>query len=500
MSENLPNIDDLFRKALDAHEDNPSGNVWAEIDKSLDKKNVVFISKKYKKLKWVAAALLIFSAGMAMYTINTRLRNKELVKQNQINKKTVGATGGTSIRKDESNNTVRQPDEKTVDNATAPIAKNSEKATENTDSASTETVTRNTRKQNKGQSEDLPETVEKPEVEKQSKSSNATAAIERKDNVVVNGDKNSSAIQDEPAVETTARNIDVTIARGREKSLTIAEPKGIESGKTSGIFNEKNSQINEDNSTSKNASVKPFRTSKFSATVFYSPDFVSSRVVNDRRVFREDDRNEIKNKEKMSHSSSKGVLIHYDLGNRWSIQSGLSFSTMTTDIAPKTIFARPDNRGNIHYRFNCSAGYSYVNFNSVAGRPASGDSVLALSSQQTLKYFAVPLAFSYKLTSGKVSLQPAAGIAVNFLTSGKIETSIAAQSGNEKSSLDRIEGLNSSYVNGAISLAANYYFTKNIGLNFTPTTRFALSAINKDAPVKTYLNSFGLATGLTFRF
>ena len=87
MSENLPDIDDLFRKALENHEDSPSRDVWANIDKNLDKKKVVFISKKYKKLKWVAAALLIFSAGMAMYTLNSRLRNKELVKQNEINRK-----------------------------------------------------------------------------------------------------------------------------------------------------------------------------------------------------------------------------------------------------------------------------------------------------------------------------------------------------------------------------------------------------------------------------
>src|SRR3954468_15928724 len=87
MSENLPNMDELFREAIDAHEEMPSGNVWANIDKQLDKKKVVSISKKYKKLKWAVAAMLIFSAGMAMYTWNTRVRNKELVRQTELQKK-----------------------------------------------------------------------------------------------------------------------------------------------------------------------------------------------------------------------------------------------------------------------------------------------------------------------------------------------------------------------------------------------------------------------------
>src|SRR3954452_3358105 len=94
MSENLTDIDDLVRKAADAHDDMPSADVWANIDKQLDKRKVVSISKKYKKLKWAAAALLIFSAGMAMYTWNTRIRNKELVKQNQVDKKQEAVTTG----------------------------------------------------------------------------------------------------------------------------------------------------------------------------------------------------------------------------------------------------------------------------------------------------------------------------------------------------------------------------------------------------------------------
>ena len=58
MNKDLHNIDDLFRKALEENQELPSASVWENIDKTLDKKKVVSISKKYNKLKWVAAVLL----------------------------------------------------------------------------------------------------------------------------------------------------------------------------------------------------------------------------------------------------------------------------------------------------------------------------------------------------------------------------------------------------------------------------------------------------------
>jgi hypothetical protein len=110
------------------------------------------------------------------------------------------------------------------------------------------------------------------------------------------------------------------------------------------------------------------------------------------------------------------------------------------------------------------------------------------------------LAVTYNIGLGKFSLQPSIGMSANFLTKGTVETTISAPNGNERVRANDIQGLKSSYINGMISLGASYSLNKTIELNFKPTSRFALSSINKDAPVKTYLNSIGLATGITFKF
>ncbi|MEJ7680759.1 MAG: outer membrane beta-barrel protein [Segetibacter sp.] len=249
------------------------------------------------------------------------------------------------------------------------------------------------------------------------------------------------------------------------------------------------------NAVIKNNKPKTSKKSLFSATVFYSPDIVFSKVDNDHHTFREEDRNEIKNKEEIKKTYSTGVLINYNTGNKLSIQSGLTFSAMATDIKPKTIYARTDDRGNLNYRFNCSAGYSYVSLHSGIRPAAAGDSISASSSKNLLHYITVPLALKYNLTEGKFGLSTGLGAAINLLTKGKIETVI----GNEKASINHIEGLSSMYLNSAISFGMNYEINQNIALSLTPAAKFALTSINKNAPVKTYLNSYGLAAGLTIK-
>ena len=82
MNKNLHNIDKLFKTAIERIEDEPSSSVWESIDKDLDKKKVVSISKKYHKLKFAVSFLLIFSIGMAMYILQVNRKNKVQVKQN----------------------------------------------------------------------------------------------------------------------------------------------------------------------------------------------------------------------------------------------------------------------------------------------------------------------------------------------------------------------------------------------------------------------------------
>src|SRR5438045_375784 len=83
MSENLHDIDKLFKDSIEGHEEMPSDKVWDAIDNNLDKTNVIQIKRKYNNLKRLAVALLLLLLGTVVYEIQSKKTGKqELVKNN----------------------------------------------------------------------------------------------------------------------------------------------------------------------------------------------------------------------------------------------------------------------------------------------------------------------------------------------------------------------------------------------------------------------------------
>lgn len=533
MSDDLHNIDDLFKKALEEHTELPSPEVWNNIDKSLDKKKVVSISKKYNKLKWAAAVLLLFSFGMAMYAVHIRIRNKELVKQNDASKI-------LKIQKPQSN--IKLEDSaKLAKKNNAEIEKSKigteQNIQENNNDTSIISSNKNDLLKDKIIADDvrqknelIPDSTQIRLSSEEKTDKNITQQnqkqllLKRKSAIkmhiespAIDSNNNGKEISVESIVNNNDKGIpvnkeqreklhDSTVSQ-KEKYVAgipvIAELKEMFQMLAIKPFSQlskvttNNTEPLKDNKTVplKPRNIKNGNGSLLSAAIFFSPDFVSTNIKDDHPRFREDDRNQIEKEERNKFSSTIGLLIDFNTGKNWKLESGLTFSTRVTNIEPKTIYARPDNNGNINYRFNCSAGYSFVTVKSPYS-PASGDSIRALTSKNTLQYIGVPLVVKYMFTKGRFSLTPGVGILANFLSKGKIATTIATTTGNESASSDNIQGLKSMYFNGLASVGAEYKLNKKFAITFIPTARFALSSINKDAPVKTNLNSIGLAGGI----
>jgi Outer membrane protein beta-barrel domain len=535
MNEDLHNIDDLFRKALEENQELPAHSVWDAIDKTLYKKKVVSISKKYNKLKWAAAALLLFSIGMAMYTLHIRKQNRELVKQNKEGRNIIKqnsqnkidavdslSTGKIKILPSEDYSTINEiqkqkkiagssamNDKIKITDKTSLVNKVAEKKSLTGANPDTTFATRNA--------------TESVALQNQKKSifkntSGIKIGVESGGVGSGNATKRYNAKFEETS---TGKNI---IANNEEKNnlnnfIITDKEKNIEGNeivpdlKYDFLISTQKPDIQIDkkiqaqsialkynkHSFSKKKTINSYNNSLFSATVFFSPDIVSTELKNDHPRFMEEERSEIEKNERIKFSSTFGILLDYTIGKKWKIESGISYSYRKTDIHPKTIYARPDNNGNINYRFNCSAGYSYVSVKS-STPPVSGDSVSALASTNNLQYIGLPLYAKYIFTTGRFSILPGAGVSFNFLTKGKIETTIATPTGSKNPSSDKIQGLKSVYLNGDASIGVQYKLNKTLALYFEPAFRFALSSINKDASVKTNLNSIGLSTGLVFKF
>ena len=175
------------------------------------------------------------------------------------------------------------------------------------------------------------------------------------------------------------------------------------------------------------------------------------------------------------------------------------FSNINITVNPKTIYAQPDNNGNIKYRLNISSGYGYL-APSFQNSPAIGDSLYISAATHKLRYIGIPIAVKYTITKGKFNFEIMGGITANYLAKGKLETEIRGGNNSEIDILYKIEGLKSIYISGMAGIGAAYKLTDKFSFTLMPTARFALTSINKDAVVKTFPNSLGLLVGLRKNF
>ncbi|MEP7259463.1 MAG: outer membrane beta-barrel protein, partial [Flavitalea sp.] len=241
---------------------------------------------------------------------------------------------------------------------------------------------------------------------------------------------------------------------------------------------------------------KPFH---FSIMPFFSPQFNFNRIEDDddhrggssgRR-----ESEEIKRDEKHQASSSWGILVEAPLKKNWSLQTGLTYTIKNIDIEPKKIFAQLDNDGEVKYCFNLSSGYAYLSPKTTA-QPIVGDSITAAETSSNLRYLSIPVTLQYTLYKGKFSIIPSIGGGINFLVSQRIKTNLLSGSSEERQDISDIQGLKKIYYNTISGIAIQYPIGKYVSLNIAPSVNFALGTINSDAAVKSYPNSFNIATGI----
>lgn len=509
MDKNLPDIENLFRSNLDDNEEMPSSKVWEGVEQSLDKDNVLTIKKKYSNLKRVAVLLLLLLTGLCIYDLHKSYQKRELATGNKsINKGIVKPEG----YKNKTNiiTPLRTDSFKLVMKVKTNIAKGLSMLSK--EDASIVKV----KKAKRMSSEYFVKSDLKQKERNVFSSKNKVFSTQR--NEIVDTKKPHKILTETYSVNQTNRS-----GHGH-KSLPVkgrvAEDQNkffqseISSFPDRGKFNVSmmntikikpavilitTADINNNLSSVKKVQDQRTATpSKLSVSLFFSPDFAWYRLQNDVPDNHAADADEIEKSEQHDFSSSVGALIDYKLSKHWNIQSGLTFSNTTITVEPKTIYAQADNSGSVKYRFNTSSGYSYI-LPSFSSSPGIGDSLYAFTSTHTLQYIGIPLAIKYNFTKGNFNFNAMLGLSTNFLTKGKIETVLEKGTSNEAEIINNIQGLKSTYLSGLLGVGAEYNLSKRTAITFMPTARFAISAINKGTVVKSYPNSFGLATGIRIK-
>jgi hypothetical protein len=313
MDEHLHNIDKLFKTALERSDDLPSDKVWESIDKNLDKKKVVFISEKYKRLKWVAAALLIFSVGMAMYAIHTRIKNREIVKQNKIKDKKPFSNNNSSVKEINDNKTTKPSIAQHQGNKTIAGKKvkagqpGSDRTTDTRKEALNNVVAKNkSRKEVDQQTESnivkgdnkrttAPKQLTKRGVEKmvnrkprKDQLAEAGAIAKRADAPSSNANPTKTLKNDLEEDASGYKRLYGEVVRLNDEKKALQTPpsnKLLNDALSNHSIKKISSYENSSNSSANKIKLPALKTPSFSASLYYSPDFISMRVQHDKPRF-----------------------------------------------------------------------------------------------------------------------------------------------------------------------------------------------------------------------
>jgi hypothetical protein len=546
MSEDLHQIDDLFKSGIEGKEETPSPAVWENIEKELDKKD-----SRPKFFYWwnarrIAAAVIILATSAGLFAGGYYLGIKKENKQEPSREKRTSPPVSKSASVDnqgvadqpvanenqsgakpgaEGANTLESMSEGSSDAARAETINSEEKdrttllgnktkGTAGGVSTKSTTFNRAGSKAEPGQvAADIQKntTAAQQVVSKPSKSRGVTNNVNRPP---VSSDRNRPvAASEKSSAELTARSADpvqnISAARTWEAetitagSLSDALPetqKQIPVNKAAPVtaFPAPATQTTE-SSANKSIPVLNKRSSsvdlpRFSFTPVAGLQFGSNKIVATDDPHANHVKTDIDRTESQPLSISGGLLADLKIARNMTIQSGIVFTSRTIEIEPKYVKAERNPDGKVRYKFDCSAGTYYIKKSTYA-RP--GDSALTIFSTNELNYINIPLALTYHVGGRKFSFFATAGAGLNLLTDQYLETGLSNYNYDEKESI--ATNLKSRYFNGMIGAGLTYRPFKKISFLFSPQYQFAVTPMNENMPVKAYPRIFNMQLGMQIR-
>ena len=487
MDKNLQNIEDLFKKGLEGNEESPSENVWNNIDQSLEKENSLKFRKKYYSLKRATAILLVVLALLSIYVLKNesqkqieKQKNENVAKEDNILKKEKtpqrNNSTGTINKKQQERNTslsTKKGKSKSTDVAANGSALKRNNANENRKSSATNV-------------------------------SNATAIDEKNTAAEPTNKKNN-----QPVDQAVLRKSEVNDLVGFNFDKSVKQFPALNSG--SPEIPPFNTVKNLKDATTISPYIMPGKLTwnrpaihipaapRFYAGIFYSPTIPFSHLRDEDHNYGNSYSRELEKRESGTYSYSFGFSIGYRLNHKWSLQSGISLSTLNMHLEPEKIYAERDNRGRVKYPINTSSGKGYI-LPSFSNNPRIGDSLFTRNIKHSLIYTGIPLAIKYNVTFGRLSANLLAGLSANILSKGKISTEVKRGNESELEKTHEIHGLKPVYFNGLAGIGFDYNIYKNLSLTFSPIINFAIDPINENVPVRSYPGTIDFQFGLQMKF
>jgi hypothetical protein len=227
--------------------------------------------------------------------------------------------------------------------------------------------------------------------------------------------------------------------------------------------------------------------------------------------------NQIMESEKAVVSYTGGVALSYKINKRFSIQSGLFYSSVGQELEGINSFAgfqKYDNtKGGHNFEILTSNGTIYTN-NADVFLYADGNRLITNynkdvfdpqkesldyinnTMRQNFSYLELPFFLRYKVIDKTVDLNLIGGLSYNMLLDNSVYTVI---DGN-KYMIGTTQGMNMYSISSSVGMGMEYKFSTKLSLNLEPTFRYYLNTFDNVYGSSFHPYSFGIFSGISYKF
>jgi len=219
-------------------------------------------------------------------------------------------------------------------------------------------------------------------------------------------------------------------------------------------------------------------------------------------------------------SYSGGVAFSYKINKRFSIQSGLYYSSvgqMVDGINSFSGFQKYGNtsKGDPNFKVLTTSGTVNINngnifliadgpierittnyTNDVFDPKKANLQYLNSTLRQNFSYLELPIVLRYKFVDKKIDLNLIGGVSYNMRVNNLVSTMVDGV----KYPIGETEGLNLFTVSSSLGMGMEYSFSDKLSLNLEPTFRYYLNPFNGMTGSKINPYSFGIFSGVSYKF
>jgi hypothetical protein len=218
-------------------------------------------------------------------------------------------------------------------------------------------------------------------------------------------------------------------------------------------------------------------------------------------------------------SYSGGVAFSYKISRRFSIQSGLYYSSLGQKVDGINSFSGFQPYGTItkgdhNFEVLTANGTVYTNNPDVflsangAGRIVTAYTndvfdpkkaslqPVSTSLDQNFKYLELPVILKYKLIDKTIGINLIGGLSYNLLVSNSVSTTV---DGN-RYSIGNTHGLNPLTLSSSLGMGMEYNLSTKLSLNLEPTFRYYLNPFSVSTGSYIHPYSFGIFSGVSYKF